>query len=705
MSKKYTEEDERRFDEYLDEQEDKRERNKRENRARKEFVGRDNFNPGDASNYGYGRREDPAAVHMDPPQVDYSTNENSGRGGQASMSYDALWNSDPLNKLRDEALRNATSGNLRMDYRVTKKPGSSNGNRSPRSPAEKLLWEENDSEEEPEERRRNKKKKDKSQSRDYYGSNDEEDYYGGGGSGRSKGGRPGGDHRSWLAQRDPNYGGKSWLLKKLKAKFMQYQVPIVKFVHRYLGFVMGPDATEDMAEMFIKVIPNANRIRPSKPEDFKAILDEMHDVDPKLVGSMVAFLMRKIESDNKVDRAERALMLGISGKEDGKRNRMIQAKQTMMEALRENALINDEHFSELDALGASGGYGYEGVLNETHKRLAIKLWDKYKYLEHGTVGLFLDGVLRGQAENVLADINGKCHGGRQEDYFTLAEIMNSDVVLTKFIFAMVLYQQSNPGSIKPLFSSLANRGYGTVADRINSGLYSGKGGGGRLNIIQSRATLFNIMSGSFEYAQCIELFRRVKRETGGVRGGSVLVWDIPGNSLTSGNDSSWPSIPDGLLSSGRKRTRPTIEYEIYWDSANKSYERRPIENDSSKEREILEAEDDMEYQAAQKGERFQAKRKRIEVSERDGTKRYVEVRRGKSTVDSFESYNDRRSGARRDRLEPTRRNSGNERILSYQNRRDGQKYLVKSSMYSDPAAVTYMWERGIPPAEYVYGNR
>lgn len=335
---------------------------------------------------------------------------------------------------------------------------------------------------------------------------------------------------SWQYEKDPDGSGKSWLLRKLKAKFLETSSPVVDFVAAYLG-ATGKDPSDESALYgYIKVLSKVEKTNEAEPGDYEALINHLYSHDAQMANGLMAWLSLHLKEKKNVYRKLAQSKRSLREKRNNYDNdptaeneaTLESAKRTLVETIKERNSFEEDY--EDTSTKNSSAYG--GINKERYKALVKRMLRDHEYVVEGRVVFTLNVIFRNQAQMVLDEINANCHGTETHRYFTLLEVMKSEVVRSKFIRMMILTAQgANVGGVSPI----------TMNGRPGmAGNASSYGGGDRTLVVQTRPTKANLVAGSLEYWEGMNLFSRVKKSK--ARGGS-LVWDIKGKSTINSNPS------------------------------------------------------------------------------------------------------------------------------------------------------------------------
>lgn len=330
----------------------------------------------------------------------------------------------------------------------------------------------------------------------------------------------------WMYEKDPFGSGKSFLLRELKRKFLEMTSPIVDFVSIYLA--MTGHTSENAIYDKIKILSEVERANPLEPSDFDALVNHLYsedsDIASALIGHLVTYTAIKKEKEA-MRRQYNVYQSADAGSTEAK-----EAKETILE-LRKDIAAKEEVLDE----------------DDNFKEIARKLKSKYEYVANGKIVFVLNNIFRNEAQMVLDEINGFCHGKKTNRYFTLLEIMNSSFVRAKFIRMMIITKTSiNVGGVTPItMNNLGSQGGGvgggTIADRMNNGSYRGNGDMNKTIVIQSRPTQANLVVGSIEYMEGLNIFKTVIKSRDG---SNSLVSNTNGHSLNQNRLSNTSSFYD-----------------------------------------------------------------------------------------------------------------------------------------------------------------
>ena len=304
-----------------------------------------------------------------------------------------------------------------------------------------------------------------------------------------------GGNSSWMQTNDPFGGGRSYLLRELKSKFIHLTTPLTKFVTRYLA--LSGNGDESSIHDLIKVRQVFDKAQVNN--DWEGLVKTLYGKGGMEEGDMdtselINTLIHMVKQD--------ALAAKTTNNDDDD---------------------DDEDESDSDIRKANN------ILNtheDTKKQTAQMLRDSYYNMVSGKVVFLLDPILRESAQALLDTINEQFRGTYKKPDFQLLEVMKSGSVMTVFIQLMLLKKQTtNMLGTTPINPSVLGSGmYGTLADRVSSGSarYQNQnyGSGGRSNytIVQSRPTVANMVAGSLEYANGMEYFRTVEKASDGSGG-------------------------------------------------------------------------------------------------------------------------------------------------------------------------------------------
>lgn len=500
-------------------------------------------------------RIDDFALKVKPPEVDYGVgpvNDNNsssdggfGNDGAQRMSYQA-WYGNPYTLQQQEfELRRKYNGNLTCLPNNKNNTKSGGGNNAKISP----LWDEGNvtynSDEDDDDvdddtvilgggghKRKDGSYRDeidpfsKGSSRVTRQSNNKNTQGGGGGPSFNSQDTVTDDVwrsvNQWQYEKDPYGSGKSYLLRELKRKFLEMTSPIVDFVSTYLA--MTGHQSENGIYDKIKMISQVEKANPMQEGDFDDLVRHLYTEDSDIATALIGHLASYIALQK-----EKQKLAGAVKKYKESANAATEVRRSAKKALRDLR----QKISELDMILAE---------DDNYKDIARKLRTKYEYVASGNIVFVLNNVFRNEAQMVLDEINGFLHGRYTNRYFTLLEIMNSSYVRAKFIRMMIITKTSiNVGGVTPITMLASNgslAGGNTVADRMNSGTYRGNLDLNKTIVVQSRPTQANLVAGSLEYLNGLNLFRRVKKKNDG---SNSLIIDSEGNSLVYGRNSRSPS--------------------------------------------------------------------------------------------------------------------------------------------------------------------
>lgn len=362
-----------------------------------------------------------------------------------------------------------------------------------------------------------------------------------------KNGVDGGGGDWTMSNVDPFGGGRSFLLRELKSKFLELSTPLTRFVTRYCALSGMTDSTRALHH-FIQIRSLFNKAEENN--DWEGLVNLLYGNNSNtntnndnnggggLDTSELADAILKMISEEETLKAK-----SRKGTED---TESIQRQQMQM-LLKRNANVKN--------------------------RTATMLRNGYNNLVSGKVVFLLDPILRESAQSLLDIINENYRGSYQKPNFTLLEIMKSDSVMTTFIKLMLISKQTgNMLGVIPITPNNTLSGmYGTLGDRVtsNSANYQnrtyGDGANSSLTIVQSRPSVANMVAGSMEYNAGMTYFANVEKAKDGSGG---LIYVNP-SKRNSNYDIEYEKLKKKYKS---ERERNGMSY--YYDNSSRFYRRR-----------------------------------------------------------------------------------------------------------------------------------
>jgi hypothetical protein len=511
---------------------------------------------------------------------------------------------------------------------------------------------------------------------------------------------------AWQYEKDPYGSGKSYLLRELKRKFLEMTSPIVDFVSTYLAMT-GHQSEDDIYEK-IKMLSQVEKANPMNASDFPKLVNHLYSEDVDIANALIGHLSKHVSLEK--DKIKLAKLQKDYWNEDRNKKKDLSAAKKQLQDLK-------KHISELDMLLAE---------HDNYKDMARKLRESYEYVASGNIVFVLNNVFRNEAQMVLDEINGYLHGKHTKRYFTLLEIMNSSYVRAKFIRMMIITKTSiNVGGVTPI-SMLATSGSlgngNTVADRMNNGSYRGNGDLNKTIVIQSRPTQANLVAGSLEYLEGLNLFKRVKKKNDG---SNSLIIDTDGNSLIYGRGSqssfytshgAIPALPKSLsylsqnsgpygssdrsLQSKRKRLMDDEEDEIfndiYYDVISNTYKNRRNIHDVTEMGVAGSYEESLGVFIKEKELRNKKKRNML-VENEEGD--FLLLKKGYG--DPIRNITDLQRQSKGDYC---RGPSYNTTAASYIDPSTGRRGLVSPLIMNDPLYARHFYSTGRPAGPYNLAN-
>lgn len=297
-------------------------------------------------------------------------------------------------------------------------------------------------------------------------------------------------------------GGRSFLLRELKAKFIELSTPLTRFVTRYCA-LSGVTSSDKALHQYIQV--RSLFTRAEENNDWEGLIKGLYGKDTGAYDGNFSS-----EGGSGLDTSELAdAILQMIADEEAAIKRINSGKATDVAREEANRIIR---------------------ANETIKsRTAAMLRQSYNNMATGKVVFLLDPILRESAQSLLDVINENYRGTYSKPNFTLLEVMRSSAVMTTFIKLMLITKQtSNMLGVVPITPNPYSGIYGTLADRITSGaensgrLFTSGTGYNSLTVVQSRPTVANMVAGSMEYNAGLRYFANVDYARDG-SGGLIFV--------------------------------------------------------------------------------------------------------------------------------------------------------------------------------------
>jgi hypothetical protein len=325
--------------------------------------------------------------------------------------------------------------------------------------------------------------------------------------GRASGGETGAyEEPAWMKTADPFGGGRSYLLRELKAKFLQITSPLTAFVECYLAETGSGD--ESSLHDLIKV----RRVfdRAEENEDWEGLLKVLYG-----------------------QRGQNGSDLDTTGLADAI-TQMVKEDVKELERRRGGGDDEDEDEDEGDKKRAKELMDRN---KDAFRRTAKTLKNGYRDMVSGKVVFLLDPILRASAQSLLNMINEKHRGTYHKPNFTLLEVMKSAAVMTTFVQLMIAKKQK----VDMLGRGPAPRSRYDVAEERRRGI-----GGTRGSYISvyPGPTIGNMVAGSLQYEALMGYFANVERAEDGSGG---LAWfsdeDIRRKSAAYGSSSGTTNDP------------------------------------------------------------------------------------------------------------------------------------------------------------------
>jgi hypothetical protein len=361
------------------------------------------------------------------------------------------------------------------------------------------------------------------------------------------------DDNPWMVHNDPMGGGRSFLLRQLKAKFLEVTTPITRFVSRYLA--EKGDFDESKLHEFIRIRPLFSIAE--QTHDWEGLIHVLYGGGSTrgLPGGSNSPLMPFTQE-------------GVSGGLSKEELANTLLHLVSVEEAHRRAMYDSNREEDVTKQAAE----LVKILQSKTGLTARMLRHHYDNTVSGKVVFLLHPILREAAQSLLDAINERWRTTMGKSKFTLLEVMNSDSVLTVFIKLMNLSQHStNMGGVTgilPVTNNALGGAYGTLGDRVTAGSASyQKKTYGNTTVVQSRPSVANMVSTSIEYAQGMWYFAHVEKNR---RGGLSLISELDNNrgressySVGAGND--WMmSDADGYQSNSYPR--------LYYDSSRDIYQ-------------------------------------------------------------------------------------------------------------------------------------
>jgi hypothetical protein len=310
------------------------------------------------------------------------------------------------------------------------------------------------------------------------------------------------DDYDWMRREDPLGGGRSFLLRELKLKFLQLSTPLTGFVARYLSEKGEVTSQQGILQNFISV----SRVFDSAREtsDWDGLIKTLY---------------------------------GRGGRERDPELDMASLADTVIKMIRK-----DREYKERLAKGDETASIAKAILERelnAYARTADMLRTNYRNTIEGKVVFLLDQVFREKAQAVLDTINETYRIPTGKTQFTLLDVMRSAAVKTNFIKLMIMNEQaSSMMGTSPMRAPTYGSGlYGTLADRASSGsaayqrgLYGGGSRDNSYTIIQSRPSVGNMVAASLQYHELLTYFERVELTPPGTFPRLAYVYPSWGNS-------------------------------------------------------------------------------------------------------------------------------------------------------------------------------
>ena len=310
----------------------------------------------------------------------------------------------------------------------------------------------------------------------------------------------------WFQTADPFGGGRSYLLRELKEKFIHLTTPLTRFVTRYLA--LTGKGNEYSLHDLIKVRRVFDKAQPNNDwEGLVASLygngvDDDDGLDPTELSNAILHLVKEnVKMASNRTRTNRTPPVHSDN------------YQPLSSIVEETTV--DTTMDEVESL-------LRANINIKYQTAAM-LKKSYENMISGKVVFLLDPILRETAQSVLDTINENFRGSHRKPNFHLLEIMKSNAVMTVFIRLMMMTQYNTTMLGTTPVSRVSPRtmyGSSWSDDDHGSNKRRSGGGGGKMTVFQNRPSVANMVAGSLEYTQGMEYFRHVEKARDG--GGGLI---------------------------------------------------------------------------------------------------------------------------------------------------------------------------------------